>query len=1001
MVRFVSAALNIRLARCLLGLAGALAWLDPAYGAQTLGSYQHTAFRKQDGWPGAGMAAVTSDGFLWIPGNKGLTRYDGRRFLAFSARPGEALPQPWLGDVEPAQGGGLWIASLDGVTLLKDGHLTNFGAGQGYEGARGDFITDPAGTVWSWTSEALMRFDAGRWQAVYRTTPEHLVRQAAIDREGNIWALINRRLVVRSRDQSQFTEVDGAPDDARRVLIGRSDRIYVATSSTVSIFRHDGTRLLALALPVSARVYAMLESRDGSLWLGGVGQGLYFIAGEDLGAAETSRTSPRMQHMGQADGLSADHVPYLMEDGEGDIWSNTSEGLDRFRPAVFTSVKLPSGIHSLSSAVDAQGNLWVGSETHAVLTGSPGGELKETRVPYLSLAFFADATGQNLWVASPAGIWQLTPGTPRLEMAITFHDVGRAGAFPCMARNAAGQFYVCVPYTGTSHGLIVSDGDGWKDVFDHPVFPVALGIDRQDNLWVGSRDKNRLYKLSNGKPSLWDERQGLAVGTVRAIGVDGDTLWIGGDAGLQYLDGKRFVSLATDRPDISRPVTGIVTDRHGDLWIQTKDGVLRFRQADIHRFMKGAVRQVHAELFDDHDNVNGIPDLIWTNPNLRKAPDGTIWVQTSSALAWMDPDHIPVDQTRPTVVIDHLETSRHAYPSPRGNIPLAPDERAVRISFTSPALSRPDQLTFRYRLVGMSNDWTDAYDRRDASYTNLSPGNYRFEVIATNGSGRSSERVGAIDFERRPAYYETWWFRVLGVLPIALILWLVHDARSRSLARRLRIRSDEREAIARDIHDTLLQRLHWVLMSLQKLSSDPSIPSQPRSALAQIRDETKNAIVEGREQIGMLRRGRDSGLALYDELSFEGRRLQQRIGAAFVVEVHGSPRPLRNSAANELRDVALEAIRNAFVHSRASTIRVTLNYEDEAFWIVVSDDGQGFDQDVASKARMDGHFGLVGMRERISRLKGTINVESGPSEGTDVHVRVPASAIYEAPAARH
>jgi signal transduction histidine kinase len=203
-------------------------------------------------------------------------------------------------------------------------------------------------------------------------------------------------------------------------------------------------------------------------------------------------------------------------------------------------------------------------------------------------------------------------------------------------------------------------------------------------------------------------------------------------------------------------------------------------------------------------------------------------------------------------------------------------------------------------------------------------------------------------------------------------------------------------ARVRDIHDTLLQRLHAVLMSLQRLSQDESTPSPTRAALTRLRDDTREAITEGREQIGMLRRGQDFGLALYDALLAEGQRLQQQADIHFALEVHGSPRPLKNAAAAELRDTALEAMRNAFTHSGATNVQVTVNYEDQAFWIVVSDNGHGFDKDAEHRARHDGHFGLVGMRERVARLKGSIHIESNADEGTEIHIRVPSRAIYPA-----
>lgn len=983
----------VAIVRFVFVAVGLLAWMNPARGeGATLESYHHSAFAKAEGWPGAGPIAQTADGFLWITGTRGLTRYDGRHFSAFVPAPGEKLPDVELGMLHPAEGGGLWIASDQGATLLQNGHLTHFTEPQGYAGVQGHFVTGPEGHVWSYTARALMRFAQGRWQVMFRSAPDQTLGSAAFDEDGNLWAVLGRRLHVMPRGQARFAPVPGMDVQARRVFAA-DGHLCVTTADSVRILRRDGTALTELAKPLPARVFAMQRGRDGSLWFGSSTQGLYYLAPGALAAAEAGRTVPAFRGIDQAHGLTGDYAPYLWLDHEGDLWVNTTGGLDRFRRAAFTRVDLPAGVHTVSALADGHGNLWAGFENKPVHLYPPAGEPTPTELPPLTLAFYADPRSGDAWAANAQGVWRLSPGKPRLERPFTRQDIGLVGALPCMLRNDDGSFYVCVPYSGAGNGLLVSDGDGWKNVFDHPVFPVALARDGHGGIWVGSRDPDVLYRLSQGRQIAYGAAQGLAIGVVRSIETRDGQLWIGGDRGIQYADGQRFATLVTDRPDIDHPVAGLAIDDQGDLWAQTLDGVLRFRATDIARYRRGELRALHAELFDDRDNVIGVPNITWSNPNLKRGADGRIWVQTTTALAWADPRQIPQEHVRPVVYIDALETSRRAVASPQAGLRLSPGEKAIRIAFTAPALGRPDRLAFRYRLLGMSDAWTDAGDRTEATYTNLAPGRYRFEVVATNGTA-SSERAATLDFERLPAYYETWWFRALWAVPVALILWLIHDARSRALARRLKIRSDEREAVARDIHDTLLQRLHAVMMSLQRLSSDASIPPTARTELARVRDDTREAIVEGREQIGALRRSQDSGLALYDELMAEGRRLQQQSGIHFALQVHGSPRALKSLPASELRDAALEAMRNAFTHSGASAVRITLAYEDAAFWIVVADDGHGFDEAQATRARRDGHFGLLGMRERITRLKGAMQIESSAEEGTEIHLRVPARSIY-------
>jgi signal transduction histidine kinase/ligand-binding sensor domain-containing protein len=971
--------------------------LSTCANAETVSSYYHTSFLKQDGAPmDVGGLTQTSDGFLWIAGTKGLTRFDGNTFKAFHPLPGESFPEAQLDQLYPAEGGGLWIAhGTTGVTLLKDGHLSHFGPERGYQGANGRFISDRKGHVWSYTTAALMRFDNGSWKLIYRNGPgRDVVAHANFDNDGNLWAVIEQRLCVLPADGSQFIKMPDGPDGAWHVFAGASGHLYVvANKNELHIYRRNGLTLMEEAKPLSASIFSVLEGRGGSIWLGSTLQGLYYISGGDLAGAESSHTSPKLQHLTQANGLTNNYVPYLLEDTEGDIWLGTSTGLDRFRRPAFTKIDLPQGIHTVSASVDRLGNLWVGSETNPLLFGPPSGELKDTGLQRLTLASYVDPSDDSVWATNVKGIWQLIPKGPRLEKPLTSKEVGFIGAIPCMLRDSHGAFYVCIPNSGRGNGLLVSNDHVWREVFDHPVFPLTLAADVKGNIWVGSKDANRIYKLANGKQIQLNEQQGLSVGVVRAIYASGDVLWVGGDTGIQFFDGQRFVTLLSDNQEITGPVSGLVEDRNGDLWAQTLDGVLRIRAVDLRNLRNGSLKKIHPDLFADADGIPGNADLSWTNPTLRLGPDGRIWTHTETGLAWIDPDHIAKENIRPTVYVDDLETESHTYSATRGDIRLPAGKKELRISYTAPSLSRPDKITFRYRLKGMTDTWREAGGRREATFTNVPPGKYRFEVVATNGDGLISP-VATIGFNRLPAYYETWWFRALWALPIALILWIAHDIRTRSIARRLKIRSDEREAIARDIHDTLLQRLHAVMLSLKGLSSDKAIPVRCRETIAQVCDETRDTIIEGRGKLLSLRCDQDLGLALYDQLMTEGRRLLARGDMRFTLEVRGTARALKSGPEIELRDIALEAMRNAFTHSGASRVVVTFNYDDRAFWLVVSDDGVGFREDRADTARREGRFGLVGMRERAACLKGSINIESSPEEGTEVHIRVPARVIY-------
>lgn len=975
--------------RVLLALVLCSAAVHAFASPETLGSFQHTAFQKQEGAPGdISHLAQTSDGFLWIAGTKGLTRFDGVTFAPFKPLPGERFLQSQFNWIFPAQGGGLWIANDNaGPTLLRDGHLTHFGEQQGYVGRAGYFFTDPHGEVWSVSSDAIMVFANGAWHAIERAQqPDRMYITGAFDAAGNLWVTAShQRLRVRAAGSDAFVDVPESVEAARRVFIGPSGRLYVTTSQGVHVYRAQGTRLSEVMLPIPFFVIAGVETRGGGLWLTSLSDGVYYASPEALAKAERDHAAPAMQKVPRIDGF-----PWpLLEDNEGDVWLGRGGGLDRFRRTAFTEVPLPDNIHDVNAAIDAQGNAWIGSESYRVLrVPAGGGAWDVTDVPQYTMATFTDPSDGTVWGANVTGVWQLVPGVPHL--AIPLPPPHPATDTYCLVRDRQGRFFVSRARNG--HGLLAWDGSSWRDVLDMPAEVTVMAVDARNHVWAGTQERNRLIEVSDGETHRWDEHAQLAVGTVKSLLVDGGRLWVGGDDGIQFFDGQRFVTLRANDADAFQTTTGMVKDGAGNLWVQTLDGVMRIPAADIQHAIEAPGTPVSYRLFDSADGVPGAPDPIYTLPTLRTYADGRIWAHTAQGLAWIDPASPPRSTAVPAIRIESVSADGADVPLTGERASLSAGQRSFRVAYTTPLLSHPERVNFFYRLAGFS-DWQDAGHRREAVFTNVPPGDYRFEVRASGGGDVEGGATATLPLTRVPAYYETWWFRALALLPVALLLWMAYVARTRAIRRQWLIRVEEREAVARDLHDTLLQRFHGLILRLETWASDPAIPHGLRRDMAQLSDRTRDAVVEGRERILMLRR-KDDDLALYDNLLKEGRALEAAHGSAFSIDIQGDVVALRPMCRRELHDFALEAMRNAFRHAQGSHVAVSLNYRRDALWLVVTDDGRGFGAEDTQRARRDGHYGIVGLHERAARLNATLNIDSVPGDGTEIHLRIPSRTAY-------
>jgi signal transduction histidine kinase len=310
----------------------------------------------------------------------------------------------------------------------------------------------------------------------------------------------------------------------------------------------------------------------------------------------------------------------------------------------------------------------------------------------------------------------------------------------------------------------------------------------------------------------------------------------------------------------------------------------------------------------------------------------------------------------------------------------------------------PERIRFRYRLIGAETDWTDAGDRRQAFFTNLAPGDYRFQVIAANNDGVWNTAGATMSFSIAPTFLQSLWFKVLVVLVLVGLAWLAYSLRIQQEAARLQSRFDvriaERERIARELHDTLLQGFQGLLLRFQSITNRVPAGGELRKSLEDALDRADAVLVEGRARVRELRAeapGDDLAKAIVDN----AHKAMVEDTPRFDLTIEGSPRPLHTLVADEVTRVAEEAIRNALEHAKAHAIEVILSYGRSELRLSVRDDGVGMSQDVLAAGRREGHYGLVGMQERAARIGARLDVSSGKDAGTEVTLSIPARAAYK------
>jgi signal transduction histidine kinase len=446
-------------------------------------------------------------------------------------------------------------------------------------------------------------------------------------------------------------------------------------------------------------------------------------------------------------------------------------------------------------------------------------------------------------------------------------------------------------------------------------------------------------------------------------------------------------------------VIAFVQDRDKRWWLYTRCGIVSFPDAELQRWWANPDVVISNRVFDAFDGAQ--PNIGSFNA-AASTPDGRVWFSSGVVVQMLDPSRIPQPASPAAAFVEAVTVDRQAFAAV-DNLEIAPHPRELQIDYTSPTLSVPQRVNFRYQLEGYDDGWHEAGPRRQAFYTDVRPGMYTFRVTAANSDGVWNEHAATLTFSIAPAYYQTPWFRSVAAVLLVALLWAAHRYRMRQAQHAFDLTLDarvgERTRIARELHDTLLQGFHGVLLRFQTVSYLlPERPDQAKKKLDDAIEQAAKAITEGRDAVQGLR----ASTVERNELAKAIRTLGDELAAnasvppppGFDVVVEGESRDLHPIVRDEIYKIAAEALRNAFRHAAAERVEVEIRYGSEQFRLRVRDDGRGIPSTVLANQGTEGHYGLRGMPERAALIGGTLAVWSESGTGTEVELSVPASSVY-------
>jgi signal transduction histidine kinase len=434
----------------------------------------------------------------------------------------------------------------------------------------------------------------------------------------------------------------------------------------------------------------------------------------------------------------------------------------------------------------------------------------------------------------------------------------------------------------------------------------------------------------------------------------------------------------------------MVEDDDRGLWLNTSCGLVRIVRQDLDSWSADQKAQAHPTVFGALDGMHVSVLTLGYSRRAARSKDGQLWFPTADGVAVVDPRQLPHNRVPPPVEIESIAVDEARRAIEKG-LRLPHIGRTIEIDYAAFSFVDPSQVRFKYQLEGYDAAWVDAGTRRQALYPSLSPGKYRFRVIAANNDGVWNEAGAALEFSVAPTIYQTVWFRGLLAALIAGLVWLAYQLRVRHLEARLRHgfeeRLRERTRISRELHDSLLQNVSALALELDALSKVVTAPMSARDHLRELRREAEVWLREARDMVGGLRaQSPDEDLSAAIERM--GERLTAGKSADFQLRTSGSRRAVADRTRQHLLKIFEEAVRNAVSHAKASEIGVLLSYEDPGrLRLEICDDGCGFS--LADARQKRGRFGLTTMHERAGEIQAELHIESSPGTGTRIEIRVP------------
>lgn len=923
----------------------------------------------------------TRDGYLWLGTEEGLVRFDGVKFTVFDkSNTPEFRDNAIMALVEDRQGS-LWIGSYGGgLTQLKDGKFKNYST---RDGLSNDYVyslaADPDDSIWIGTSAGgLNRLSKGKIKnyTVKDGLIDNVIWSLYVDRRGILW--IGTRKGLNSLKDGKFTAYttrDGLSNDTIRTITEDAEgTLWLGTGAGLTSLKDGRFKIFTDKEGLTNNVvWSLFPDSSGTIWIGTYGGGLVRYRNGSFSSYTTK------------DGLSNDLIWSLYGDPEGSLWIGTyGGGLDRMKDGKFTGYSTREGLSydSVSCFLKKTDGIWIGTRGGGVNQWKDGKWSTLTTKDGLSSdvvhSIYEDRTGR-FWIATRQGLNMYRAGKIKIY---TQRDGLVNDIVHSILEDHEGNIWA-----GSREGGLMrmkgdrfvrfTDADGLSNDFVYSLYE-----DSRQNLWIGTRFG--LIRYRDNKFTILDAKDGLSSPFIYALYEDSEgVLWIATRGGLNRLKDGRITSYTTRQGLFHDSIFFILEDDRNHLWMSSNRGIFRVSKNGLNDLADEKIKTVSSISYGKADGMKSEECNGGQFAGLKTA-DGKLWFATVKGAAMVDPKQIKMNTNPPRVLMEKVIVDGEAIFSSGTVVRLKPGKRRFEFHYTGLDFLAPDQLAFKFKLEGFDESWVEAGTRRIAYYTNVPPGDYRFHVIAGNSDGVWSQNGASFAFALLPFFHQTIWFYTFLAVGFILIGFSAHFLRMGQIRARFSAVLAERARIAREIHDTLAQGLMGIVLQLE--AAGEAAPDQSERHRAKALDLARMGLEEARRSVGALRPQALENADFLGALKSLTGQLARDTGLPVEIHVTGKARQLPPFVEENLLRIAQEAVLNAAKHAKAHSVCINLSFDVRSIRLSVADDGTGFVPKSGSSE--PGHFGLIGMRERVEQMKGSLQIQSEPGKGTQISVDI-------------